>query len=73
MLALFKIRKFLAEGLRLRTACDLDVCEVMVTRPGGFALPELGEIESELPGLIEAVGSKGLFGDARVLTVKYEK
>ena len=73
MLALFKIRKFLAEGLRLRTACDLDVSEVMVTRPSGFALPGLDEIEAELPGLIEAVGSRELFGESRVLTVKYEK
>ena len=72
-LALFKIRKFLAEGLRLRTACDLDVAKVEVTRPGSFALPDLDTIEAELPGLIEAVGSKGLFGDSRVLTVKYEK
>ena len=44
-----------------------------VTRPEGFDLPGLGDIESELPGLIEAVGSKGLFGQSRVLTVKYEK
>jgi len=73
MLALFKIRRFLIEGLRLRTACDLDVSGVTVTRPEGFDLPNLGEIESELPGLIEAVGSKGLFGQSRVLTVKYEK
>ena len=73
MLALFKIRRFLADGLRLRTACDLDVSEVRVTRPGGFALPGLDEIEAELPGLIEAVGSRDLFGESRVLTVKYEK
>jgi len=72
-LALFKIQKFLAEGLRLRTACDLDVVDIKVTRPGSFALPDLNTIEAELPGLIEAVGSKGLFGDSRVLTVKYEK
>ena len=73
MLALFKIRRFLVEGLRLRTACDLDVSGITVTRPAGFDLPALDEIESELPGLIESVGSKGLFGDSRVLTVKYEK
>lgn len=70
--ALFKIRKLLAEGLRLRTACDLDVDEVTVTRPTGFDLPELDEIEPELSNLIEAVGAQGLFGDSRVLTVKYE-
>ncbi len=73
MLALFKIRRFLVEGLRLRTACDLDVSGITVTRPAGFDLPALDDIESELPGLIESVGSKGLFGDSRVLTVKYEK
>ena len=72
-LALFKIRKFLAEGLRLRTACDLDASGVAVTRPDGFDLPALDEIESELPGLIETVGSKGLFGETRVLTVRYGK
>ena len=72
MLALFKIRKFLVEGLRLRTACDFDVVNIKVTRPGSFTLPDLNAIEAELPGLIEAVGSQGLFGDSRVLTVKYE-
>ena len=73
LLALFKIQKFLAEGLRLRTACDLDVSRVSVTRPNGFELPALDDLESELPGLIESVGSNGLFGESRVLTVRYEK
>ena len=73
LLALFKIRRFLAEGLRLRTACDLDASGVAVTRPDGFDLPALDNIESELPGLIETVGSQGLFGESRVLTVRYEK
>ncbi len=73
MLALFKIRKFLAEGLRLRTACDLGVSGITVTRPDAFDLPALDEFESELPGLVKAVGSKGLFGESRVLTVKYEE
>ena len=72
-LALFKIQKFFAEGLRLRTACDLDVVDVEVTRPVDFWLPSLENIEADLPDLIEAVGSKGLFGESRVLTVKYEK
>lgn len=72
-LALFKIQKFLMEGLRFRTACDLDAIDLKVTRPGGFDLPDLEAIESDLPDLIEAVGSKGAFGEQRVLTVKYEK
>ena len=73
MLALFKIQRFLAEGLRLRTACDLDVSGVTVTRPSDFDLPTLGEIGSNLPKLITTVGSQGLFGERRTLTVKYEK
>jgi CRISPR-associated protein Csb1 len=66
-LALFKIRRFLREGLRLRTACDLDVSEVRVTRPSGFALPQLKDLETALPALIESV--KGKF--AGVTTVRY--
>lgn len=71
LLALFKIQKLLAEGLRLRTACDLDVGEVTVTRPGGFDLPDLGELERELPGAIDAVGAD--FGTSREMTVTYRK
>lgn len=73
LLALFKIRKFLVEGLRLRTACDLDAESIRVTRPGGFALPGLDDLEAELPGLIRDVASKGLFGESSVLTVTYRK
>ena len=73
-LALFKIRRFLAEGLRLRTACDLEPAgEPMVTRPDTFTLPPLADLETALPDLIDAVGAKGLFGADRVLTVTYEK
>ena len=72
-LALFKIRRLLLEGLRLRTACDLDVTRITVTRPQAFDLPSLADLEEELPGLIEAVATKGLFGERRVLTVKYGK
>ena len=73
MLALFKVRKFLVEGLRLRTACDLDVESILVKRPDGFEFPSLGSLEAELPGLIRDVASKGLFGENPVLTVTYRK
>ncbi len=72
-MALFKIRRFLAEGLRLRTACDLDVEKITVTNPSHFELPSLSDLTAELPALIEAVGSKGLFGETRELTVTYRK
>ncbi len=73
LFALFKIRRLLAEGLRFRTACDLDVVDLRVTRPAGFTPPPLAALEGELPGLIQRVGESGLFGDARVLTVVYTK
>ena len=73
MLALFKIRRFLVEGLRLRTACDLDVKSILVTRPDGFELPSLECLGAELPELIQDVAAKGLLGEAPVLTVTYRK
>ncbi len=74
-LAFFKIRKFLIEGLRLRTACDLhlDSNGIKITRPEGFDLPTLAELEAELPEIIQTVGDKGLFGDTRVHTVTFSK
>ena len=72
-LALFKIRRFLVDGLRLRTACDLDVHEIVITRPEHFHLPDIGDLESALPDLIETVGAQGLFLESRELTVTYRK
>ena len=66
-LALFKIRRFLRDGLRLRTACDLHAHEVKVTGPDGWSLPELAELEDLLPGLIRAATSHF----AGVTTVRY--
>jgi len=38
-LSLFKVRRFLSTGLRLRTACDLELDgDLTVTRPDGFSL-----------------------------------
>ena len=43
-LSLFKIRRFLSTGLRLRTACDLELDgDLTVTRPSEFVLP--GEVK----------------------------
>ncbi len=71
--ALFKIQKFLKEGLRLRTACDLEVVEHRITRPEAFSLPSLDALCVELPQLIEAVAQKGRFHDPPMLTVTYQK
>jgi CRISPR-associated protein Csb1 len=72
-LALFKIAKFLAVGLRLRTACDFEAAGVRVTRPSGFVLPDLGALASELPGIIVQAATAGAFGAERTLTVTYRK
>ena len=71
--ALFKIRKFLSEGLRLRTACDLELKEIRVTRPDTFELPSLDALSKELPGLIDAVRQQKMFNDPPELTVTYSK
>jgi CRISPR-associated protein Csb1 len=58
-ISLFKIRRFLNEGLRLRTACDLELVGDLATKkPGGYTLPSLEEIEKALPGLIQTVSAK---------------
>jgi len=71
-LALFKIQKFLQEGLRLRTACDLEpASELRVKRPEGFSVPPLGAIAEEMPALIEAARDR--FSDPPVTQVHYER
>jgi len=69
-LALFKIQKFLAVGLRLRTACDLEVTDgISVKRPTGFIVPGLDALEKAMPNLIEAAG--GLFAKERITRVNF--
>jgi len=79
-LALFKIQKFLRDGLRLRTACDLEIApdkegnegKLEVQRPReGFTVPSLADLEKELPALIKAA-SKG-FADPSDTTLTYEE
>jgi len=71
-IALFKIRKFLVDGLRLRTACDLDLVDFTVTRPKEFRVPELGELEAELPTLISAVQGMKKFAEPAVTIVTWK-
>jgi CRISPR-associated protein Csb1 len=72
-LALYKIRRFLETGLRLRTACDLDVVEpIRVTRPTAFVLPSTEDLEKALPGSIQAVATQGCFADPRETVVRWD-
>lgn len=70
-LALYKVVRFLDEGLRLRTACDLELAgPVVVKRPSGFELPSRGELERELPRLIAE--SAALMASPAVTQVTYK-
>ena len=74
-LALWKIRKFLETGLRLRTACDLDtVGDLEVTRPREtFDVPSTTELEAVLPTLIQACASDGLFANPPVTELTFNR
>jgi len=67
-LALFKIRKFLEVGLRLRTACDLDCQSIEIQRPNEFEMPSLSDLKKSLPSLIVDAGV-----DFQTTTVTYQK
>ncbi len=68
-IALWKIRSFLDDGLRLRTACDLECTNIRVTRPHKFKLPESSELSQVLPDLVK--GAQSLFGEQPVTVVEY--
>ena len=71
-LALFKIRRFLLSGLRLRSACDLEVLgDLTATRPPGFAVPS---DEQLLIACKELIGRcKHIFPDPPVTMVNWEE
>lgn len=72
--ALFKVRALLEEGLRLRTACDLECSGLVVTRPQGFVVPERAVLEAELPKLIAKAAEDKQWPapPSRVTTVRWE-
>ena len=71
-LALFKIRRFLATGLRLRSACDLDVVgNLAVTKPAGFVIATEQELLAECTRLIGTC--KSLFPEPAITEVKWEE
>ncbi|MGC9458126.1 MAG: type I-G CRISPR-associated RAMP protein Csb1/Cas7g [Halothiobacillaceae bacterium] len=72
-LALFKIRRFLETGLRLRTACDLECKATRVTRPDSYELPTLEALEQAMPKLVEEAASAGLFNEPRITEITYRK
>ena len=70
-LALYKVRHFLATGLRLRTACDLELSgDLRVMRPESFSIPDERVLLSECTRLIGKC--KSLFADPAVTEVRWE-
>jgi len=70
-LSLFKVRRFLSTGLRLRTACDLDmVGDLTVTRPNGFMISEEKALLQECKRLIASC--KPLFADPIITEVEWK-
>ena len=71
-LAIYKILKLLDEGLRFRTACDLEIDgELEVKKPLNFVLPSLREVENALPEMISSASS--YFADPPVTEVRFEE
>lgn len=69
-LSLLKIQRFLGEGLRLRTACDLEVNGgLRVQRPEGWKMPDMADLEKAMPDLIKATNS--IFANPPVSKVTY--
>jgi CRISPR-associated protein Csb1 len=67
-LAQWEIRHLLSGGLRLRTACDLDLVHDVTARRGD-ALPEQDVLTQRLRELIPA--GSAVFGDGKPVTVKW--
>ena len=74
-LALWKVRKFLDTGLRLRTACDLQVIgDLEITQPlNGFTVPSTQELEADLPMLIQTCSVDGSFADPPVTELIFQR
>lgn len=69
-LSLYKIQAVLERGLRLRTACDLEVSNLKVKRPKEFDLPNLSELEEQLRKAAEATQPR--FAPRRITEVKWQ-
>jgi CRISPR-associated protein Csb1 len=74
-LALFKTHRLLDTGLRLRTACDLELkggdAGLKVKRPVNFTLPSADAVAQRVDELLKECVSQ--FADPRVTTVNYAK
>lgn len=70
-LGLWKIRRFLETGGRLRTACDFDVKSFKVTRPADFVLPSTSDLETIVKAQINVCTERKLFASPSTTTVPF--
>ena len=74
--SLYKIQRFLLEGLNLRTACKLEIPEdrnLEIQRPkAGFSIPSLAELEKELPMLINNAYGELADGQNRFTVLSFD-
>jgi len=69
-LALYKIRKFMNTGLRLRTACDLKMIgDLKVKAPEGFILPDENALIGHIRTGIKTCTEKKLFASPPVTQI----
>lgn len=71
-LSLLKVRRFLSSGLRLRTACDLELDgnDLTVTRPEGFAVAAQDELLGECGDLISRC--EPVFADPPITEIEWK-
>ena len=71
--ALWKIRAFLDNGMRLRTACDMKIKkQLTVTQPEGLIIPSTEKLSESLKKLIRKCREANLFA-SKPLVIKYAK
>ncbi|HDR68032.1 MAG TPA: type I-U CRISPR-associated protein Cas7 [Bacteroidaceae bacterium] len=69
-LGLYKIRKLINQGLRLRTACDFVLKDdIKVTSPDGFLIPSENDLLKIFQEKMQACSSSGLFANPAVTEI----
>lgn len=68
-IAMWEVRSLLDSGLRLRTACDLDVADGEIVDQSGEPLADLPALDAEVRRLVGACG--GLLGDGSPVEVAW--
>jgi len=72
-LALYKIRRFLSRGLRLRTACDLEPTgELVATRPEGWQIPTEADLGESVRERVTDCRKAKLFAEPSATVVTWE-